>query len=78
METFNEGRPIYYRVERDGLDELHMRGLVWTDNSSIGWFESVGKAVRDRVCLECVSRVGQDSVGREVVDVMERGWIGYI
>ena len=33
--TFNEGRPIYYRVERDGLDELRMRGLVWIDTSSM-------------------------------------------
>ena len=33
--------------------------------------ECVGKAVRYRVCMECVSRVGQDNVVQE-----EGGWDG--
>ena len=41
-----------------------MRGLVWIDKSSMDGFECVGKAVRDLVCLDCVSRVGQDSIGQ--------------
>ena len=46
-ETFNEGRLIYYRVERDGLDELRMHGLVWIDKISMGWV---------RVCRKGCSR----------------------
>ena len=36
--------------------------MVWVDISCMVWVECVGKAVRDRVCLECVSRLGQNSV----------------
>ena len=46
------------------LDELRMRGLVWIDKSSTDGFECVGKAIRDRVCLEYVSRVRLDCVGQ--------------
>ena len=27
----------YYKIERDGLDEMRMHGLVWVDRSSMGW-----------------------------------------
>ena len=62
-ETFNQGRPTYYRVERDGWDELRMRGLVQIDKSSIGWVRVCRKGC-SRPCMECVSRVGQDSIGQ--------------
>ena len=84
--TFNEGRPIYYMIERDGWDELRMRGLVSIDKSSMRWVQMgwvrvcrKGCAMSgDRVCLDCVSRAGQDCVGKgEVMDVMESGWTSY-
>ena len=58
-ERFNEGRPIYYRVERDCLDELRMRGLVWIDKSSMGWV---------RVCLKGCSRPCMSGVCKQGVD----------
>ena len=51
------GRPIYYRVERDGLDELQMRGLVWIDNSSMGWVRVCRKGC-SRPCMSGVCKQG--------------------
>ena len=50
-ETFNEGRTIYYRVERDGWDELCMRGLVWIDKRSMGWV----RVCRKGCSIPCMS-----------------------
>ena len=60
-----------YRVERDGLDELRVRSLVWVDRVVRVVVECVEKAVRDSVCLNCVSRVGLDSVWQG-----DGGWDG--
>ena len=68
-EIFNEGRPklpaaVYYRVERDGWDELLMRGLVWIDKSGMGWVRMCLKGC-SRPCMSGVcEQVGQDSVGQ--------------
>ena len=87
-ETFNESRPIYYRVERDGWDELRMRGLVWIDKSSMGWVQVCRKG-----CLRpCMSGVceqggaglcraggsdGWDGKGLDLVN-NKMGWVGFI
>ena len=44
---------LYYRVERDGLDEMSMCGLVWVDIISMGW---------GRVCRKGCSRLSLSGV----------------
>ena len=49
----------YYRVKRDGQEELSMRGLVW-----VGLGSSVSERSFNTVYVWSVSRVVLDSVGQ--------------
>ena len=56
-ESLKLATAVYYRVERDGLDELRMRGLVWIDRSSMGWGRVCPKGYA-RPCMYAVCEQG--------------------
>ena len=56
-ESLNLTAALYYRVERDGLDEISICGLVWVDRFSMG----LGRVCRkgcSRLCMSGVCEQG--------------------